>query len=179
MTSLTPDLVHPHEYAQIRALMGVDSDVVSDQDIESLPYLFYVEAEVKAIITDWATLLTAATANTIRLKTGVMAWVAARLCGLVQKQEAGGVKIGDYAETGDKIEWGDRAKQLADMAASALAQISTRTALVRPTGMVLAGPTRSETNVPSSIEEWIERIQPRLLDWVEEGGQEDDTYYGI
>lgn len=179
MTSLTNDIIFEHEYSMVRAELGVDEDTIADADIESLACLFYVEAAVKEIITDWAILLVAADKNTVYLKTGVIKWVAARLCGKLLKSEAGGVRIGDYAETGDKVEWGGRARQLAKEAAGALARISTRTTLVRPTVMVLAGPTRSGATVPTDYEAWLERIQPRLLDWVEEGGQEDDSYYGI
>jgi len=28
--------------------------------------------------------------------------------------------------------------------------------------------------VPEEIEQWIERVVPRFVDWVEEGGEDDD-----
>ena len=180
MTELTPDILQQHEFPQVRSLLGVDSDNITDADILALPVLYLVEASVKEVITDWATLVTAASADYIRLKSGVMYWVAALLCDKLMKSEAKSVKIGDYSETGgDEVDWKDKAADLVRKAAGILASVSTRTALTRPTAMVLAGPTRSEAGVPSELEEWIERIQPRFLDGVEEGYDEDDSYYGI
>lgn len=181
MTSITPDIVKPADFDEIRTLLGVDSSVVSDNDIAALPMLHYVEARVKAVVTDWATIVAAASAtaltNKVYLKTGVMAWVAARLCGLIMKKEAGGVKIGDYAETGDKLDWPARADELAAMAAEALGCISTRT-ISRPTYVTFAGPKRrADRGAPEEFEHWLERIRPRLLDWLEEGGEEDDDYW--
>jgi hypothetical protein len=167
----TPAIISIDDYPAIRALLGVDGDVVSDAEIGYDPFLPFVESQVAASIAGYATF---SGADLYYLKTGVEAWAAARLCGLVLKKEAGGVKIGDYAETGDKVDWQNRAQELSKMAAGALGSISTRT-WGRPALVVFAGPKRrGDRGAPASFENWLERIQPRLLDWLEEGGREDD-----
>ena len=161
------------DYSMIRSLLGVDSTQVTDLTIEDYGFLPLVEAEVTDIVTTYATILAAvAKGNAYRLKTGVAAWVAALLCQHIEREEGQAVQIGDYREQATQVDWRAKADTLMEKAAGALASLSTRT-LTRRTALVVNGPTRSKSNVPDDLEEWLERIQPRLLDWIEERGEND------
>jgi hypothetical protein len=160
----------------------VTSTDIADSVIDSFPFLPYVEAEVGAAITDYASLTGA---NRCRLKAGVACWTAALLAGHLHGKAAagtfastgGGFRLGEYEENGPgavvaKVDYRQKALDLVQEAAKALAGISTRS-FTRPQALALAGPTRSKSNVPSTAEAWLEKIQPRILDWFEENGEDD------
>lgn len=158
-------------YNAVRNMLGVDSTAVSDSLIESLDLLTYVEGQVKVMVTDWAALKAAAGQDYVRLQMGVAAWVAARLCGTLRRDEGRSFKIGPYAQTASKTDWAERAGELARDAKSYLAQISTQSAPARVTLFTRDGPTRSRTNVPGSddFEYWLDKIEPGVIDWLEDG----------
>ena len=152
------------DYDLVRDILGVDSTDLPDATITSDAYLTRVEDEVKATITDYGSL---ADSNLTRIKNGVAAWVAALLCGYFAKQTGGRYKIGDYEEKGEAIDWMARAMELTRQAASALGSISTRT-WTRPSLLVVGGPTRSRSNIPTYTEEWLDKIKPPVLDWFDD-----------
>jgi hypothetical protein len=156
------------DYQLVRDLLGLGSGEVSDALIESDVYLGYVEGEVEEAIADYASLTGV---DLVLLKAGAAAWVAALIAARKSAAEGGGFRIGPYSENSTANEWADRTRDLMQQAAHALSSISTRT-LTRPTLLVLAGPTRARS-VPADFEAWLEKIQPRILDWLEEGGEDD------
>lgn len=160
------------DYSMIRHLLDIDAVDLSDAIIEDYGFLPLVESDICAVITDYATILTAAGADSIRLKSGAAAWVAALIAHALYVSESNSVQIGDYQETA-KTSWLGYSDSLMGQAASSLAGISTRT-YSRGSLLVLGGPTRAYGTGPDDIEVWLERIQPRFIDWVEEGGTEDD-----
>lgn len=160
------------DYPAIRALLGVSSSEVSDATIEQPPFLPEAEALVKAGITNYAAL----TGDNLQLlKAGVQAMVAALLCAKLQVERADSFRIGDYEEGGSAVKWQERAAGLLQDAQRALAGISTRT-WTRPLALAVAGPSRSGSRIPTDLEQWYERILPRLIDWIEEGGEDDEWH---
>lgn len=160
------------DYSMIRLYLDADSTAVPAATIEDYGFLPYVEAEVTTAITNYGAILTAGGANMYRLKTGVAAWVAALLCQHIAVGEMQGVQIGEHSEHASKLDWRQKAADLIALSANALAGVSTRTH-TRMSLVKLAGPTLSGSNVPDDEEEWLEKIQPRFLDWIEEGGEDD------
>lgn len=164
-------------YDGVRALLGVTDQEVSDADVEQDPYLPYVENQVATAIPDYASLVGA---DLYALKTGVECWTAARLCHLLAGKAAagtfgmtsGGFRLGDYEERGpggviEKMDYRRKAEELARLAAQALSSIST-ISHPAPSPLLLAGPTRSRSNVPSSTQEWLNKILPDVVEWPED-----------
>ena len=158
------------DYPQIRSLLGADSTELADVTIEQDPFLPAAEAMITANLTDYASLTGA---NSYLLKSGAAALTAAFLCPKLEREDSESFKIGQFQESGSKVDWRAKARELLELAKVYLAQVSTRT-FTRRTAVALAGPTRSGSNIPEEIEQWIERLQPRFMDWVEEGGEDDD-----
>lgn len=165
------------DYDGIRALLGVAATDVSNDEIDLVPYLPYVEAQVTAVVTDYKTLTGV---DVYYVKAGVQFWTAARLCQLLAgkaiagtfAQSAGGLRLGDYEERGGasaivKMDYRQKAEELAGQAAEALGSISTVT-YPTPTPMLLAGPTRSGSAVPSSDVDWFSKIIPDVVEWSED-----------
>lgn len=163
----------PADFDAIRALLGVSETTVPDATIEATPFLPAVESEVTAVIIDYATL---SGDNATRLKAGVQAYVAALLCGHIERCEGSAFRIGQFEEKAGSVDWKAKAVDLMRLAAGYLGAITTRT-WSRRTAIALAGPSRSGARVPSEMEQWIERITPRIVDWIAEGGDEDDSWH--
>jgi len=161
------------DYPPIRTLLGVSSTELPDATIEQSPFLPTAEAIVKQGITNYASLTSGD--NSVLLKAGAAALCAALLCVKFAREDAADFKVGDYEERGRQVDWRARAAKLLEDAERALGAITTRT-FTRRTLVALAGPTRSGLNVPEEIEQWVERVVPRFVDWVEEGGEEDDDW---
>ena len=169
-------LTEASDYDVIRHLIDVEEVDIPDEKIEMYPYLPWVEAEVTEVFTDYATLLSTGGTDKYRLKTGVACLTAAKLCIHMATTMPTEVHIGNYIER-PRLDWFMLAEKLIAQAKAALNQISTKADFTRRYIIAVAGPTRSESNVPSEYEEWVERIQPRIIDWVEEGGEEDDSFF--
>jgi len=161
------------EYDMIRALLGVSETELPDATIELSPFLPIAEAIVKQGITTYATILTAGGDNSHLLKAGTAGLAAALLCQAIERGDSAGFRVGEYEETGNKVDWRAKAQELLTGAKRALGAISTRT-FTRRTLVAVAGPTRSGGNVPAEIEQWVEKVVPRFVDWVEEGEEDDD-----
>lgn len=166
----TPDiLTDSTDLEAVRSYLGVDNTTVSDSLIATLPYQQLVEAQVEAQVTDWSTILTAGGLDALKLKAGTAAWIAAGLCGHLERQEAQNVKIGPFTHQASSVDWSAKAVQLAQEAAGLLAQISTATPDTgRPKLFTVNGPTRSRGNVPSTYDAWLDRIKPVLIDWLDD-----------
>lgn len=160
------------DYDIVRNVLGISSSEVTDAIIGEDPHLPAAEAMVKGAITDYAT-LTGDDATFLR--TGTVKLCAGFLCQRLLKLEGESFKVGAFEERADKVDWKGRAETLIREAAWALAHITTRT-FTRMTAVAVAGPTRSGSRVPGAdeIERWVERIIPRFVDWIEEGGEDDD-----
>jgi len=161
------------DYNMIRGLLGVSSTEVPDATVLLEPFLPSAEAVVKAGISTYATIILAAGDNLVLLRSGTAALCAALLCQEMERADAQSFRVGDFDERGSKVDWRGKANTLLERARTLLAGISTRT-WTRRTSVALAGPTRSGSNVPAELEQWTERIVPRFVDWVEEGGEDDD-----
>lgn len=157
------------EYDNIRALVGVPESQISDATIELLVYLPWVENEVKEIVVDWETIVAGSTPDNLRLKTGVSAWTASRLCGHIQREEGRRYQIADYGHRANAVDWVKKAMELAEQAADNLASISTGTPAPRATLMTVNGPTRAGTNVPATFQEWLDKIRPEVIQWLDTG----------
>ncbi len=135
-----------NDYDAIRGLLGVDGQVLPDSVIDGVAYLPLAEAEIKAAVSDWATL---AGADRVRLEAGVAALTAARLVPAIAVLDPGMVRVQDYQyETG----WGtaaairQRQEALELQARRALGGISTRAAAragTLPAPFKLASPSRA------------------------------------
>jgi len=158
------------DYALIRALLGVSIAEIPDATVILEPFLPSAEAVVKAGITNYAALTGD---NLIHLRSGAAALCAALLCQEMERADAQSFTVGSYSERGSTVDWRGKASALLAQARADLAAITTRT-WTRRTLVALAGPTRSGSNVPAEIEQWVERVVPRFVDWVEEGGEDDD-----
>ncbi len=169
------------DFDAVRYLLGVDSDTLPDAVIRALPNLEFVEAIVMEMADDWddttqfAGIKTAAGSDWTYLRTGTMHLLAARLVAYARVNEVDSVRIGTYSESGRSLSWSERTQECIQHAAEALSYISTRT-FNQPKFFEVTGPTSSEAAVPEYWEEWQEMILPRILDWQEEG-EEDDVYY--
>lgn len=172
------DILGTGDFDSVRALIGADSETLTDETLRSLTYLDYVEIQVKKAFTTWATLKTAAGDDWTLLKVGTACLLAMRACSFMERgQEVNqGFSIGDYQENnGRVIDWKKTLDDLKEMAQEAFGAISTVTH-TRPKFFLVSGPTSSGANVPENAEQWLEKVLPRILDWEEEGGTEDDDY---
>lgn len=152
----------------VRQALGVSSDVVSDDLIRSMAFLDLVEGEVKETIADWSDLISADGQDALRLRAGTAYWVAARLCGYLQLQESQVYKLADYSHSATQVDWPAKVAELSGEAARWLTKITTATTPGRPKLFIASGPTRSRENVPASYSEWLDKIQPLVLDWMDD-----------
>ena len=151
------------EYSAIRNLLDVESADIADTVIEELPYLPTVETQITAAIPTYASLTGG---NSTRIKTAVACWVAALLCCMLENGEKRAVKIGDYAEE-SKLNWTEKRAELMQYAARSLATITTRTH-TRQKLMVTGGPTSSGNDFPTTWDDWLKLIEPRVIQWLED-----------
>ena len=166
------------DYDAVRNLIGIDETVMADSVLETFPFLGVVEALVEDAFSDWATILAGDDVDTTFLKTGTACLTAIRLrLRLALSGYGGGFSVRGYSQAGSSIEWDDVYGQLAEWASEAFGSMSTHQDDLdsRFTIIVRDGPTRSKSNVPTTAEQWYERVFPRVLDWFEEAGTEDDT----
>lgn len=174
-----PDILSRDDYDSIRALLGITKNELSDLEIEQAGYLPYVEAQVKNSVTDYASLTGD---DETFLKVGIECWTAALLCRFLHGKavagtfaiDSGGFKLGDYEEKGSgstivKLDFLQRAKELADQAVEALGSISTRS-FTPVSYLLLAGPTRSGATAPTTTQEWLDKIVPEVVKWADEEG---------
>ena len=164
-------LVNAAEYSTIRNALGVDSTYIPDALVEDLNFIPFVEAEVKAQVTDWASVLAGEDLDSIRLKLGVAYWVAARLCGYLERQESLDFSMADYSQKPTDVDWSVKARELSSEAAKHLFSIAGQTPTGRVTLFKVAGPTRSESRVPTDWEGWLDRIEPTVIDWLADGNE--------
>lgn len=164
-------LVNAAEYSTIRRALGVDETYIPDELVEDLNFIPFVEAEVKAQVTDWAAVLAGDDLDTIRLKLGVAYWIAARLCGYLERPESLNFKMADYSQAPTDIDWPAKARELSTESAKHLFQIAGQTPTGRVTLFKVAGPTRSGSRVPDDWETWLDRIEPTVIDWLEDGNE--------
>lgn len=159
------------DYDAVRHALGVDSTLVSDALVISFEFLMFVEGEVKEQVTDWAAIKAANAQDYVRLRMAVAYWVAARLCGYLERDESRDYKVGPYSQRPTKVDWMAKARQLMSDAVGYLTMISTQSAAGRPVLFTRDGPTRSRTRVPGSDEweAWLDRIEPTVIDWLEDG----------
>ncbi len=160
------------DYLPIRTFLGASSTDLPDATIEQDPFLPTAEAIVKQALTTYAAIVLAGGDNLALLKAGVQALTAALLCQGVDRGDLSAFRVGEYEETVGRVDWRAKALDLMKAAFRTLGAISTRT-FIRRTLVAVAGPTRSGTNIPDELEQWVERIVPRFVDWVEEGGEDD------
>lgn len=166
------DILTSVEYPAVRAFLGVGDDLVADATIELFTILDFVEAKIKEIISDWSTIKAAGSDDWIYLRTGTAAWVAARLCGYIEREESRDYRIDDYTQRPTEIDWSEKARELMVESARALAEISTKTTVSRIPLMKVDGPTRSGTNVPTYFYQWLDKIEPTVIDWLQDDDEE-------
>lgn len=163
------DILKRADYDAVRDMLGVENAVVlTDERVEGLAFLEYVEGEVKALFSTWQTIRDADDQDTKRLQLGVASWTAARLCRFMQRQDGRAYKVGDYSQSGAGLDWLAKARELANDAAKYLSLIAGATVPGRAKLMVATGPTSSGTNVPTEFEEILDKIQPTVIDWLED-----------
>lgn len=165
------------DFDAVRELVPTTSSVVTDQQLERFTMLGFVEVLVKDAVTDWSTIKAAAGDDWTMLKSGTACMlamkVAKRLASGSSSSSGAGFAVGGFRETGGAINWETKKAELMRCASAAFSAISTQTRS-RMTLATFNGPTRSESNVPPTLEAWYEKIIPRFLDWIEEGGEEND-----
>jgi len=166
----------------VRAALGVDSTNLPDSILESTLFLDYVEDVVEAMVNTWSgcedfdTLKLAGGTNWEFIRAGTMMLLAAHAVSYVNMKEADSVRIGNFAQSGRKIEWPEKHASMVARASEAFGNVACRT-FTTPSPVVLYGPSSAGRDIPDSMEEYVEKIQPRFLDFIEEGEDEDDTYY--
>lgn len=169
----TTDILREADFDAVRSLIEVDSAIVSDSVLASFPYLPTLEILVKDAVTDWATLQSVGGDDWTLLKTGTACLLAIRVVRTrFTSSQSSGFRVGGYEEKGREIELHDLVNRLTHMAKEAFMSISTAV-LARPTFIMGAGPTSSGYNVPTDWEQWLERIMPRVIDWIQEDGEDD------
>lgn len=171
------------DFDEVRYLLGgVSSSVAPDAVLSSFAFLGDVETFIKNAADSWledgfAVIEAAGGEDWDLLRRATMQKLAAEFAtGYISSRSGSGFKAGGYSEIGISVDWVTEAAKLKDKAAASLAKISVRTFSL-PASWIATGPTSSGENVPEYAEEWVERVQPEQLDWIEEGGEEDDDYY--
>lgn len=170
------DILTSGDFPTVRYLAGnAGTGIMPDAMLSSFAFLDYIESLVKSAIDDWATIKATASDDWIRLKTGTACLLAMRAIGRLEASLSAGVsfKIGDYSESQKAVEWKSVVSDLTQMAKEAFSSISTVTHTAR-TIIMVSGPTSSGYNIKTSAEQWIDEILPRVLDWFEETGEDDD-----
>lgn len=162
------EIIESAEYGNIRALLGVPDTILPDATIELFVFLPFVLGEVKELFPTWEAILAADDQDTKRLKVGAAAWAAARLCDFIEREESQSFRIDTYQQSPNKVDWRAKAEELADQSAGAFAAISSVGTASRMTLMKVDGPTRSETNLPSTFSGWLDKIEPTVIDWMED-----------
>jgi hypothetical protein len=152
----------------VRQALGVGSAVIGDALIAGNRFLPYVEASVKELIPTYAAILTAGGLNAMRLKVGTANWIAARLTAHMARQEGLNYRTGTYQQSASATDWPARGYELMREAARELAGLGTSGTPGRPTLFTVSGPTRSGSNQPATFAEWLDKIQPEILNWLEE-----------
>lgn len=176
------DILSSSDYDDVRALLGTDSDSLPTSVIEAAPFLDFVELAVQDQADSWnstkdfAWIKSKAGDDWTYLRMGTMYLLAGKLALYAKRELYDKVKMGDYSRSGRALDWQADQRELVQQASQAFARVSTRT-WNRPDVLIASGPTSSEVGIPSEWEEWYEMIQPRILDFAEEGEGEDDTYY--
>ena len=175
-------LTEASDLDDVRAVLGVDSTNLPDSILESALFLVYIENIVEAMVDTWSgcadfdTLKLAGGTNWDFIRAGTMMLLAAHAVGYINMKEADSVRIGNFAQSGRKIEWPEKRESLIARASEAFGNVTCRT-FTAPSPVVLYGPSSAGRDIPDSMEEYVEKIQPRFLDFIEEGEDEDDTYY--
>ncbi len=164
--AFSPTIVTSAHYDAIRDLLGVTTNEVSDAIIIELPFLPMAEAEVKQAITNYAAIKTEAGDDYTRLVTAVCALTAVQFCPRLETWYNDQLAVGNF-KVGSAINWRKKAEDILSIACRAMDGISTRTTRTYRTLMYLAGPARSGSREPEDIDEWIERILPEIVNWVE------------
>jgi len=172
------DILQDTDFNQVRTLAQVDSTTVPNSTLGSFTHLEMIEALVKDGVTDWAThMANTSSQDRVYLRSGTAHLLAAKIASEMKANEESGAgfRVGGYSESTKKIEWDAVVDDLIRQAKVAFSSISTRT-FNRRTALNLSGPTSSGAIVPDDFEGWIDRILPRVLDWEEEGGEDDAVY---
>lgn len=181
-----PTLISPADYPDIRVALGLDgtdTTTLPDSVIEARPYLQFVEYEVQATITSYATILSGGGGRAAALALGVVYGTAARLAGLwlaarqgaeVKSQGLGPASV-SFRE-GPK--WAELAERLAGEAATALHRAEYWTSSLQSIQMVgRAGPTRKARDDGAMLSRTtiIERLLPEVVkghDWTDHSHEE-------
>jgi len=161
-------LTTPAGVDSVRQALGVTSAVISDALIAGNRFLPYVEASVKELVPTWSAILAAGGLPAIRLKIGTADWVAARLTAHMGRQEGLAYRAGNYSQSASATDWQARGYELMRDAARNLAALSTAGTPGRPALLVTSGPTRSGSNQPATFSEWLDKIQPEIINWLED-----------
>lgn len=169
------DILSSGDYDAVRELVGMDESILPDTVLDEFTFIDLTEATVKAAVSTWAAIMAAGSGSDyVFLRAGTVFRMAALIAQRFEMsiQFGHGFAFGGYSEVAKLVNWQAVREQLDEWAAQAFAGISTYS-LTRPAIVVIDGPTSSGANVPSDWEEWIDKIIPRPVDWIEEDGEDD------
>lgn len=172
------DILSAEDYNTIRAMLGgVGEELLSDETIESFPFLPRVEVEIKAKFPTWETIHDIGGGDWILLKTGtacLTAYVLATNMFLAGAGQ-GGFSVGGYSESATGFFIGDNGDRvqagLLRCVSSSFSELS-RLGATRPSSMIVSGPTSTGYNVPESYEAWIKKVLPSIVVWEMDEGQD-------
>ncbi len=155
-------------YNDIRIKLGVDTNDLSDLDIDSIGLLPIAEAQVQQLVTDYATILANGGVNKIFLQAATINLCAALAINKIQMQRAQSYTLAEYSESELKVDWEALRASLLEEGKGYLMQISTHTR-TRRTLFAATGPTSSASSWPSVVDQWYARLVPHVINWLKDG----------
>ncbi len=158
------------DYNALRFRLGVTTDDLPDAEITSLALLEIAEALVKQLVTDWATIMGGTTVDRTFLRTGTLALVAAFATRKLELQRGQSFTVGGHSESATKMSWSELRAELMQECQSLFLMISTHVPTSRPRLLIASGPTSSGSTWPTLVSQWVARVEPHLVTWLDTNG---------
>lgn len=165
---MTTVILATADYPAIRYKLGIQVEELPDLEIDSIGLLQVAEAQIMAVVTDYASL---SGSNQVFCKAATLALCASFACGALNVKRGQAFKLGEMSESETKMDWISRQKSLLDEARGYILQISTHAQSARPKLFAAGGPTSSGTNWPTLVDQWYGKVQPALMRWLRDNGQ--------
>lgn len=160
------DILTSANYPDIRVLLNVTSDEISDADFNTYGLVTLVNAYLKRDVPDFSALNGN---DAILAKSAAVYMTAALSTQIIQLKNAKSYKIGDYEESNSRnVDWDKMRDYFFERSNEFMGLLSTKT-LTLPVIFAVAGKVSAGKNIPASTQNWYSRIAPQIVRWFETG----------
>lgn len=158
------DILTSSDYQDIRVLMNITSDDISDTDFNTYGLVRLVNTYMHKYVPDYSTLTGDDISNA---KSAAVYMTAALTTRIIQLKNSKSYKIGDYEESNSRnVDW-DKIRQEYLMLSQQFLGLLTTVTYTRPTIFVAAGKVSSGITESFSAETWYKKIAPLLVRYYE------------